>query len=93
MSKKRTTLWRLWCYSLGAKSGKNDREANIVSAIRTVIFTTYLITNAFIIAGVIRHWNKPQPIEIFIDNTPHEVSSCLSQTKKENTLKTNSNFL
>jgi hypothetical protein len=28
-----------------------------VALIRTLIFVSYLITNVFIIAGVIRHWN------------------------------------
>lgn len=31
--------------------------ADRVAIVRTFIFTTYLITNCFIIAGVIRHWN------------------------------------
>ena len=30
------------------------------------MFTTYLITNCFIVAGVIRHWNKP-PINIEVE--------------------------
>jgi len=55
--KKRMTLWRLWCKSLGEKAGKNDREADNIAYIRSIIFLTYLITNLFICAGVIRHWN------------------------------------
>lgn len=55
--KKRRNVWRLWCYALGAKSGKTDKEANIVSIIRTIIFCTYLITNIAIVANVVRHWN------------------------------------
>ena len=31
--------------------------ADRVAIVRTIIFTTYLITNAFIVAGVVRHWN------------------------------------
>lgn len=57
MNKKKKTIWRLWSYSLGEKHGKDDTEADIISLIRTIIFVTYLITNCFIIAGVIRHWN------------------------------------
>jgi hypothetical protein len=49
-------IWRLWAKALGEKSGKTDREANQIACIRTVIVLTYMITNAFIIAGVIRHW-------------------------------------
>ena len=50
-------MWRLWCKALGEKAGKNDREADNVAYIRSIIFLTYLITNLFIISGVIRHWN------------------------------------
>lgn len=55
--KKRKSLWRLWCKSLGEKSGKNDKESDNIAYIRTIIFLTYLLTNLFIIAGVVRHWN------------------------------------
>lgn len=34
--------------------------------IRTFIFSTYLITNAFIIAGVARHWNDTQDIYVVV---------------------------
>jgi hypothetical protein len=61
MSKKKKrkihNVWRLWSYSLGEKHGKDDQEADIISSIRTFIFFTYLITNVFIVAGNIRHWN------------------------------------
>jgi len=50
-------MWRLWCKALGEKATNDDREADNVAYIRTIIFLTYLITNLFIIAGVIRHWN------------------------------------
>jgi len=49
-------FWRLWANALGAKAGKNDGEADMVAIIRTVIVLSYLVTNLFIIAGVIRHW-------------------------------------
>jgi len=49
-------LWRLWAKALGEKSGATDKEADLVALVRTVIILTYIITNLFIIAGVIRHW-------------------------------------
>jgi hypothetical protein len=55
--KKPKTIFRWWAKSLGEKSSKCDRESDIIAVIRTVIFLTYLITNCFIVAGVIRHWN------------------------------------
>ena len=57
MKKYRLIMWRLWCKALGEKATNDDREADNVAYIRTIIFVTYLITNLFIIAGVIRHWN------------------------------------
>jgi hypothetical protein len=66
MRNKKNLIWRLWCYSLGQKHGKNDTEADIVSVIRSVIFVTYLITNCFIVAGVIRHWNSSDEIQVNI---------------------------
>jgi hypothetical protein len=82
-------IWELWSKALGEKASKCDRESDKIAVIRTVIFITYLITNTFIIAGVIRHWNDNQPIQIEI----HEVPSNLPQTKEEELFKTNSNVL
>ena len=50
-------MWKLWVKTLGEKSDSNDRESNTIACIHTVIVLTYVITNFFIIAGVIRHWN------------------------------------
>lgn len=49
-------MWRLWALALGEKQGKNDKEADKIALIRTIIVLCYIITNLFIIAGVIRHW-------------------------------------
>jgi hypothetical protein len=49
-------FWRLWAKSLGEKAGVNQREADRIACIRTVVVLIYIITNIFIIAGVIRHW-------------------------------------
>ena len=50
-------MWRLWSLSLGEKASKHSKEADKIAVIRTIIFATYLITNIFIVAGVVRHWN------------------------------------
>jgi len=50
-------IWRIWAKALGAKEGKNDREADIVASIRTLIFVSYLVTNVAIVANAVRHWN------------------------------------
>ena len=50
-------MWRIWAKALGEKYGRTDREADTIAGIRTRIFISYLVTNIFIISGVIRHWN------------------------------------
>ena len=54
---KRKSLWRIWAKALGEKSGKDDREADTIAWIRTLIFVSYLVTNVAIVANAIRHWN------------------------------------
>jgi hypothetical protein len=49
-------LWRLWAKALGEKTGATNSEADLIALVRTAIVLTYLVTNIFIIAGVIRHW-------------------------------------
>jgi hypothetical protein len=49
-------FWRIWAKALGRKEGINDKESDRVALIRTLIILSYIITNMFIIAGVIRHW-------------------------------------
>jgi hypothetical protein len=49
-------MWRIWAKALGEKTGNTDSEADRIATIRTLIVLSYIITNCFIIAGVIRHW-------------------------------------
>jgi hypothetical protein len=60
---KHKTVWKWFAMALGEKASKCDRESDIVARIRAVIFLTYLITNIFIVAGVIRHWDDNQEIK------------------------------
>ena len=48
--------WALWAKALGEKAHTNDRYADKVALIRTFIVLFYIVTNLFIIAGVIHHW-------------------------------------
>lgn len=80
--KKRKTIWRFWAKALGEKASKCDKESDQIALIRTFIFITYLITNVFIIAGVIRHWNDH-----------YEVPSYLLQEQEKQSSKTNCDFL
>jgi hypothetical protein len=49
-------MWRLWAKALGEKASPNNDEADKIALIRTIILLVYLITNMFIVAGVIHHW-------------------------------------
>ena len=72
-------LWEVWKYAIGSFS--DDKTApydNYVAGIRTIIFVSYMVTNAFIVSGVLRHWN--------------DVPSQLHETKEERLCKTNSNL-
>jgi hypothetical protein len=51
-----TNIWKIWAKALGEKAGSSNREADNVAIVRTLIVLCYIITNFFIIAGVIRHW-------------------------------------
>ena len=52
-------LWRIWKYALGSFSDeKTEPYDNYVVLVRSIIFVSYLVTNCFIISGVIRHWNN-----------------------------------
>ena len=54
---------KIWKYSLGSFSDeKTEPYDNYVAGIRTIIFVSYLVTNCFIISGVVRHWNN-QPTQ------------------------------
>ena len=57
-------MWKIWCKALGQKEGKNNREADAVAVIRTLILLGYMITNSFIVAGVVRHWNSNVPVSV-----------------------------
>jgi len=51
-------FWRIWVNALGEKSGTTDIESDRIAFIRTIIILSYIITNCFIIAGVVKHWNQ-----------------------------------
>ncbi len=67
--KKRKTVFRLIAKSLGEKSGKDDKEADKIAIIRLFMFLSIFITNCFIIANAIRHWNDETKIEVFVETS------------------------
>tara|TARA_R100000697_G_scaffold104164_1_gene117560 strand:+ start:1204 stop:1434 length:231 start_codon:yes stop_codon:yes gene_type:complete len=73
-------IWEIWKYAIGSFS--DDKTApydNYVAGIRTIIFVSYMVTNAFIVSGVIRHW--------------HDVPSDLPKTEEKGICKAYSNIL
>jgi len=50
-------MWRLIAKALGEKASDCDKESDKVALIRLCIVLSYIITNCFIIAGVVRHWS------------------------------------
>ena len=56
-------VWRIWKYALGSFSDEKTRPYdNYVVLVRSIIFISYLVTNSFIVAGVIRHWDSNKTV-------------------------------
>lgn len=53
-------IWKVWAKAIGEKSSACSLESDRVAIVRTLILLTYLLTNCFIVAGVIRHWDQPK---------------------------------
>lgn len=49
-------MWKLWAKALGEKASSCNTEADKVAWIRTFLIVQAIITNIFIVCGVIRHW-------------------------------------
>lgn len=62
MKHKQKNLWRLWCYSLGEKQGKDNKEADTVAFIRTLLILQAVVCNGFIIFGVLKTHVLPKQI-------------------------------
>ena len=69
ISQRCRTILKIWKYSLGSFSDdKTSPYDNWVALIRTCIFVSYMVTNAFIISGVVRHWDSNQSVPVV---SPH----------------------
>lgn len=56
--KTKKGFWYYWSKALGEKANKKcNKTSDKVALIRTAITLQILITNFFIIANAIRHWN------------------------------------
>jgi hypothetical protein len=65
--KKPKNWWYVWSKALGEKASSCNKTSDKVAVVRTIIFATYLITNAFIVAGVIRQWDRKTVVEVYVD--------------------------
>ena len=82
-------MWRVIAKSLGEKAGKNDKEADKIALIRLLMFLSILITNSFIVANALRHWNDKTTVnvEVFIDEG--NIPSIIHSTEKERIIEAN----
>ena len=63
--------FKIWKYALGSFSDdKTEKYDDYVVVVRTIIFISYLVTNCFIISGVIRHWNNVPTERLSLLNQP-----------------------
>lgn len=52
------SVWNIWAKALGPKSNpEDDKASDQVAIIRTIILLIYVVTNFFIVAGILKHWN------------------------------------
>ena len=64
-------MWRIWKYALGSFSDeKTEPYDNYSVLVRSIIFVSYLVTNCFIISGVIRHWTNVPTERLPIQSEP-----------------------
>ena len=54
--------WRVWAKALGQKDGRDDREADTIAGIRTLILVSYMVTNIAIVANAVRHWDDVKTV-------------------------------
>jgi hypothetical protein len=52
------SIWRYWARALGEKIGENNKRADTVAFIRTLLILQAVICNIFIVWNIIRRWNE-----------------------------------
>ena len=66
-------MWKVWKYALGSFQDETTKKYDdIICVIRSFLFLQLVITNCFIVAGNIRHWNDhytPPHYEHFRDRS------------------------
>ena len=49
-------MWRLWAKALGEKAHADNKQADKVAFIRTLIFLQVVVTNFLISANIVINW-------------------------------------
>lgn len=49
-------MWRLWARALGEKVGEDNKRADKVAFIRTIIILQAIVTNVLIAINIIINW-------------------------------------
>lgn len=57
LERNMNTFKRVWFKALGERASSCDKESDKVAWVRTVLVLQAFVTNFFIIANAIRHWN------------------------------------
>ena len=65
-------MWRIWCYALGRKEGRDKKDADRIAIIRTLIMFQLIVTNFFIIAGNVKNlWYQNSNCHTNTPNVEH----------------------
>ena len=69
-------LFNVWKYALGSYSDEKTKPYdNFITIILSIIFISYLTTNCFIVAGVIKHWNNNNERQRCYQSSPKEIKT------------------
>ena len=79
--KKPKNWWYVWSKALGEKASSCNKTSDKVAVVRSLIFTTYLITNIAIVANAIRQWNRNTAVHVYIDSS--EIQPYVTPSKRK----------
>ena len=85
--KKPKNWWYVWSKALGEKASSCNKTSDKVAVVRSLIFTTYLITNIAIVANAIRQWNRNTAVHVYIDSSEIQPYATPSKRKVNKTLE------
>ena len=85
--KKPKNWWYVWSKALGEKASSWNKTSDKVVVVRSLIFTTYLITNIAIVANAIRQWNRNTAVHVYIDSSEIQPYVTPSKRKVNKTLE------